>query len=97
MKYDPVAPDVYAYYLKLGSLSTVSDRLYKGQTAFLKEMTPARTYDDYWKARNISPHLKHITPAVMTVGGWFDAEDLFGRCRSTHISRKTRQGRIIGS
>jgi uncharacterized protein len=78
MKYDPVAPDVYAYYLKLGPLSTVSDRLFKGQTAFLKEMTAHGTYDEYWKARNILPHLKHIKPAVLTVGGWFDAEDLFG-------------------
>ena len=24
------------------------------------------------------PHLRNIKPAVLTVGGWFDAEDLFG-------------------
>ena len=24
------------------------------------------------------PFLKNVTPAVMTVGGWFDAEDLYG-------------------
>ena len=36
------------------------------------------TYDDFWKARNLRPHLKNIKPAVMTVGGWFDAENLFG-------------------
>ena len=36
------------------------------------------TYDDFWQARNLRPHLKNIKPAVMTVGGWFDAEDLFG-------------------
>ena len=36
------------------------------------------TYDDFWKARNLRPHLKDIKPAVLTVGGWFDAEDLFG-------------------
>ncbi len=35
-------------------------------------------YDEFWKARNIRPHLKDIKPAVMTVGGWFDAENLFG-------------------
>jgi putative CocE/NonD family hydrolase len=35
-------------------------------------------YDDYWQARNIRPHLRDVKPAVMTVGGWFDAEDLFG-------------------
>ena len=36
------------------------------------------TYDEFWKARNLRPHLKNIKPAVLTVGGWFDAEDLFG-------------------
>ena len=34
--------------------------------------------DEFWKPRNLRPHLKDIKPAVMTVGGWFDAENLFG-------------------
>ena len=36
------------------------------------------TYDDYWKARNIRQHLKNINIPTLVVGGWFDAEDLFG-------------------
>ena len=35
-------------------------------------------YDAFWKARNLLPHLRNVAPAVMTVGGWFDAEDLYG-------------------
>jgi putative CocE/NonD family hydrolase len=35
-------------------------------------------YDEFWKSRDIRPHLVNVKPAVMTVGGWFDAEDLFG-------------------
>src|SRR5262249_52499863 len=35
-------------------------------------------YDEFWQARNLRPHLKAIRPAVLTVGGWFDAENLFG-------------------
>ena len=46
--------------------------------AFWNEVMRHGTYDDFWKARNLRPHLKNIRPAVMTVGGWFDAEDLFG-------------------
>ena len=54
------------------------------------------TYDDFWKARNLRPHLKNIKPAVMTVGGWFDAEDLFGALtrlqeRRGELSPVTRQ------
>jgi len=36
------------------------------------------TYDSFWQKRNILPHLNHIKPAVLTVGGWYDAEDLYG-------------------
>ena len=36
------------------------------------------TFDQFWQERNLRPHLKNIKPAVMTVGGWFDAENLFG-------------------
>ena len=36
------------------------------------------TYDAFWKARAIWKHFKGITPAVLTVGGWFDAEDIAG-------------------
>ena len=35
-------------------------------------------YDSFWKTRDPRPFLKNVTPAVMTVGGWFDAEDLYG-------------------
>ena len=35
-------------------------------------------YDEFWKARRILEHLHNIKPAVLTVGGWFDAEDLYG-------------------
>jgi uncharacterized protein len=36
------------------------------------------SYDDFWQARSIWKHFTGITPAVLTVGGWFDAEDLAG-------------------
>ncbi|MDB5241339.1 MAG: X-Pro dipeptidyl-peptidase protein, partial [Spirosoma sp.] len=35
-------------------------------------------YDTFWQERNILPHLRNIRPAVLVVGGWFDAEDLYG-------------------
>jgi putative CocE/NonD family hydrolase len=35
-------------------------------------------YDKFWRDRDILPHLSDVAPAVMTVGGWFDAEDLYG-------------------
>ena len=34
--------------------------------------------DEFWKKREILPHLKNVAPAVMVVTGWYDAEDLYG-------------------
>ena len=73
---DPV--DGYAYYLKLNPLADVGKQLFKGDRKFYDDVMQHGNYDDFWKARDIRPHLKNIRPAVMTVGGWFDAEDLFG-------------------
>jgi putative CocE/NonD family hydrolase len=75
----PKARDGYPYFLEMGPLPNADDeRHFKGDVAFWSEMMRHPNYDDYWKARNIRPHLKAVKPAVLTVGGWFDAEDLFG-------------------
>ena len=71
-------PDGYAFYLRLGALSHANERYFKNDVPFWNEIMQHGTFDDFWKARNIRQHLKGIKPAVMTVGGWFDAENLFG-------------------
>ncbi|MBV9265489.1 MAG: CocE/NonD family hydrolase [Acidobacteriaceae bacterium] len=40
------------------------------------------TYDEFWQARNILPHLRDVRPAVLVAGGWFDAEDLAGTLKT---------------
>jgi putative CocE/NonD family hydrolase len=77
-KFDHETPDGYQFFLKLGPLSEAGQRYFKGEAAFWNEAIKHDTYDEFWKARNIRPHLKNIKPAVLTVGGWFDAENLFG-------------------
>ena len=71
-------PDGYEFFLNLGPLPNIYEKYFKDDVEFWRELTEHGTYDDFWKARDIRPHLKDIRPAVMTVGGWFDAEDLFG-------------------
>ncbi|WP_165067682.1 CocE/NonD family hydrolase [Paludisphaera rhizosphaerae] len=71
-------PDGYAFFLNLGPLSNADARYYKGDVPFWNEMMRHANYDDWWKARNIRPHLKNIKPAVLNVGGWYDAENLYG-------------------
>ena len=45
------------------------------------------TFNDYWKSRNIAAHLKNVKAAVLTVGGWFDAEDPQGLDPYQNIKR----------
>ena len=71
-------PDGYAFFLDLGPLSNADARYFKGDVPFWNEMMRHANYDDWWKARNIRPHLKKIKPAVLNVGGWYDAENLYG-------------------
>jgi uncharacterized protein len=71
-------PDGYDFFLKMGPLYNADKKFLKGQVAFWNEAMSHGTYDEFWKARNLRPHLKSIKPAVLTVGGWFDAENLFG-------------------
>jgi putative CocE/NonD family hydrolase len=70
-------PDGYDFFLRMGSLGN-SDKLMKGRSPEWTEFLQHPTYDSFWQARNLRPHLKNIHCAVMTVGGWFDGEDLFG-------------------
>lgn len=71
-------PDGYDFFLRLGSVANANERHFKGEIAFWNEFAAHPDYDAFWKARDLLPHLKGVRCAVMTVGGWFDAEDLYG-------------------
>lgn len=69
--------DMYAFNLSLGPLSTVTEKIYY-DNFFWKNHVEHPNYDEFWQKRAIIPHLKNVNHAVLTVGGWFDAEDLYG-------------------
>jgi uncharacterized protein len=73
----PASKDGSIFYTEMGTLKEAVDKYYK-DNFFMQEIMNHPNYDDYWQSRNLLPHLKNINHAVMTVGGWFDAEDLAG-------------------
>jgi hypothetical protein len=77
-RFDHGTPDGYQFFMDLGPLSNANDRHLKGGVPIWNDMVAHPNYDGYWQARNLLPHLNRVAPAVMTVGGWFDAEDLYG-------------------
>ncbi len=70
--------DAYRFFLDLGPLSNADRRYLHGAIPFWEDLMAHGTYDRFWRERNLLPHVRAIRPAVMIVGGLFDAEDLYG-------------------
>jgi uncharacterized protein len=92
LPFDHGTPDGYDFFLKMGPVPNADKKFLKGQVAFWNEVLQHPNYDDFWKARNLRPHLRSIKPAVMTVGGWFDAENLFGALETYRNVEKNSSG-----
>jgi putative CocE/NonD family hydrolase len=78
--WDMVRPgtlDGYKFFMDLGPLKNSSE-YYDADNFLWWQVAEHPNYDEFWQERNILPHLKDVDHAVMTVGGWFDAEDLYG-------------------
>ena len=91
--FDHETPDGYDFFLRMGPLANANERHFKNDVAFWNEAMEHGVYDEFWKARNLRQHLKNIKPAVMTVGGWFDAENLFGALETFKHVEKTAENR----
>ncbi len=77
-RFDYGTPDGYDFFLRMGPLGDADKKFFTGQIAWWNALVSHDTYTDFWKARDPLPYLKNIKVAVMTVGGWFDAEDVYG-------------------
>jgi uncharacterized protein len=76
-------PDGYDFYLKHAEpLSKIDAEHYQGKVRFWRDVMAHPNYDDFWKARDVPQYLKNVKPAVLVVGGWFDAEDLYGALKT---------------
>jgi putative CocE/NonD family hydrolase len=76
--FDFGTPDGYQFFLDLGPLKNVEKKYFKRKIPFWTEITKHPNYDEFWQSRSILPHLRGIKAATLIVGGWYDAEDLFG-------------------
>jgi putative CocE/NonD family hydrolase len=72
----PNSKDGYQYLLDLGPLKN-ADKFYH-DNFFWQETINHPNYDEFWQKRGLLKHYGKVKPAVMLVGGWFDAEDLTG-------------------
>jgi uncharacterized protein len=88
MPFDYGTPDHYRFFLDAGNIANL-DKLYlKGSNWLFNDQFKHDTYDAYWKARDLSQHMKNVKCAVLVVGGWYDAEDLSGPYRTFYAINK---------
>jgi putative CocE/NonD family hydrolase len=90
------AADGYDFFLKHLTLQDILATLTDKQRALLAPTIEHATYDEFWKSRNLAPHLKNIKAAVLTVGGWFDAEDPQGPFSTWQSIKKYNPGTFSG-
>lgn len=94
----PDIADAYTFYLGVGPLVNLNERYFKNKIAYWNEFIRHPNLDEYWKARDLRVGAGNAKPAVMTVGGWFDAEDLFGPLRlyeAIEKKAKTPQNMLV--
>jgi putative CocE/NonD family hydrolase len=70
-------PDGYRWYLEQGPVANLT-RLIGDENKIWRDIMAHETYDAFWQARTPLPHLRGVAPAVLVVGGFFDAQDLYG-------------------
>jgi uncharacterized protein len=70
--------DSYQFMLEQGTLNDLKQKYFDDSIKFFNDAYAHPNYDEFWKARVPGQYLKDVKPAVLTVGGWFDAEDLYG-------------------
>ncbi len=83
--------DNYDFYLKAATLKNLS-KMMGDSIQFWHQMMEHPTYDDWWKARNARVGLYNIKPAMLWVGGLFDAEDCWGAWNAYKAAEKQSVG-----
>jgi len=70
--------DKYQFFLEAGTARELKETYFGDSIQFWNDLFQHPHYDDFWKSRVVTNYLKDVKPAVMVVGGFFDAEDAYG-------------------
>ena len=70
--------DAYDWYLKLGALSNVNAKYFKGRLPTWNDFVNHPDYDAFWKRQGFAPWLRRVTVPTLNVAGWWDQEDFYG-------------------
>lgn len=82
----------YKFYLEQGSLQGLT-KLMGDTIAFWKDLMNHPNYDSWWKARDARNATKNLKPAMLWVGGLFDAEDCWGAWNAYKAAEENNPGK----
>ena len=86
--------DNYKFYLETGSLKNLT-KLMGDSIAFWKDLMAHPNYDAFWKARDARNATKNLQPAMLWVGGLFDAEDCWGAWNAYKAAEQNNPGKTF--
>jgi uncharacterized protein len=93
-EFDYSTHDSYKFFLEAGSLQGLTK--YLGDSiAFWKELMVHPNYDAWWKARDARNATKNLQPAMLWVGGLFDAEDCWGAWNAYKAAEQNNPGKTF--
>ncbi len=86
--------DNYKFFIEAGSLKNLTK--YMGDSiAFWKDLMAHPNYDAWWKARDARNATKNLQPAMLWVGGLFDAEDCWGAWNAYKAAEQNNPGKAF--
>ena len=93
-EFDYYTHDNYKFYLETGSLKNLT-KLLGDSIAFWKDLMVHPNYDAWWKARDARNATKNLQPAMLWVGGLFDAEDCWGAWNAYKAAEENNPGKTF--
>ena len=70
--------DGYDYFLERGSFAEDVKRSGSSMLPTWKAFFDHTAYDSFWRSRGVEYHLDKVTVPTLTVGGYYDQEDMYG-------------------
>lgn len=92
IRVDREGKNAYDFFLSVGPIAEFNNKYLKNLIPFWNEVMAHPNYDDFWKDRSLPRNMKGVKCAVLTVGGWFDAEDLWGALNLYAFTEKQNPG-----
>jgi hypothetical protein len=71
-------PDTYNWYLKLGSLARVNEKVLRGAVPTWNNFATHANWDAFWQRQAVAPYVDRPRVPTLNVAGWWDQEDFYG-------------------